>query len=236
MSWWQKLAYVLGGQAPPEWEQDYLNRKAGELRAQDAGMSQDDAVAQARIEMDKLYMTSAALHAAGPPDMDPPPWVARNAAGRVVAPPALGMAQPGGAGVPPSGGAGMPPAGGGGGPTGPPGAPPTVVYPRGPGAADGPVPPGYVPVSRWVDQAEAELWLENQGTHIPNGIGRETQRVYVTTPEAKRPGGTGPIRIDFQVPQSMLTKAGGPNGSWYQIMQPAQNAPIYNVTLHYSGR
>jgi len=104
-----------------------------------------------------------------------------------------------------------------------------VVCPRGPGAATGPVPKGYVPVSRWVNEAEAKLWIKNGGTYIPQGIGGESGRVYVTVPEAPRPGGTGPIRIDFAVPSAALNAAG--KEGWFQIMQPVQNMPIYNVTL-----
>lgn len=108
-----------------------------------------------------------------------------------------------------------------------------VVYPRGPGASTGPVPGGYVPVSRWINQAEADAWIANGGTTIPGGIGGETGRVYVTMPGAPKPGGTGPIRVDFYVRADSLNVAG--KSDWYQIMQPASNMPIYNVSIHYTA-
>lgn len=106
-----------------------------------------------------------------------------------------------------------------------------VVYPRGPGASSGPVPSGHVPVSRWVSEAEANAWIGNGGTHIPSGIGGESGRVYVTAPGVARPGGTGPVRIDFTVDAASLNPAG--KEGWFQVMQPAQNMPIHNVTVNY---
>lgn len=106
-----------------------------------------------------------------------------------------------------------------------------VVYPRGPGAATGPVPRGHVQVSRWVSDAEAKQWIANGGTYIPGGVGGESARIYVTVPAAPRPGGTGPIRIDFSVDAAALTPAG--KEGWFQIMQPVQNMPIHQVTLTY---
>jgi len=104
-----------------------------------------------------------------------------------------------------------------------------IICPRGPGAATGPVPKGYVPVSRWVSEAEAKLWIKNGGTYIPHGIGGESGRVYVTVPGAPQPGGTGPIRIDFAVDSAALNAAG--KEGWFQLIQPIQNMPIYNVTI-----
>lgn len=106
-----------------------------------------------------------------------------------------------------------------------------VIYPRGLGAATGPVPHGHVRVSRWVNEAEAKYWIANGGTNIPGGVGGQSGRVYVTVPGAPRPGGTGPIRIDFTVDAAALTPAG--KEGWFQIIQPVQNMPIHNVTLTY---
>ncbi|MGO9986640.1 MAG: RHS repeat domain-containing protein [Rhodomicrobium sp.] len=103
-----------------------------------------------------------------------------------------------------------------------------VIYFRGEGAAFGPLPDGYVMVSRWVSTDEVNMWLGNQGTSIPSGVGDD--RVYVTTFGAPQPGGTGPARIDFAVPQDALMPAG--NTSWFQIFQPAQSTPIYNVRIY----
>lgn len=106
-----------------------------------------------------------------------------------------------------------------------------VLYPRGKGASIGPVPSHYTKVSRWVNESEANLWMANESTTIPAGVGTQGERVYVTLPGAARPGGTGPIRIDFHVPREALQAAG--KADWRQILQPMQNPPIYNVEIHY---
>ncbi len=105
-----------------------------------------------------------------------------------------------------------------------------VVSPRGPGASEGPMPPGYKMVSRWISREEADEWIRNRGTTIPGGIGAGN-RVYVTDIGAPKPGGTSPIRVDFGVPSSAVQSAG--NEGWGQIFQPMQNTPVYNVRIHY---
>lgn len=52
----------------------------------------------------------------------------------------------------------------------------------------------------------------------------------MTVPGAAKPGGTGPIRIDFSLPENALSVGGKPE--WYQIFQPAQSRPVYNVQIH----
>jgi hypothetical protein len=105
-----------------------------------------------------------------------------------------------------------------------------VVYPRGSGASTGPVPEGYVPLSRWVSAQEAQLWIQNGGTSIPGEIGAGG-RVYVTTAGTPKPGGTGPVRVEFYAPQGLLQVGG--NTNWFYIMQPTGNTPIYNVAIYY---
>jgi hypothetical protein len=102
-----------------------------------------------------------------------------------------------------------------------------TVYPRGRGASEGSAPDGYINVSRWASAEEAGYWLRNGGTAIQSGIGED--RVYVTLPDAAQPAGTGPIRIDFAVPQSALVRVS--NAQWRMIMQPIQSTPIHNVTI-----
>lgn len=104
-----------------------------------------------------------------------------------------------------------------------------ALYPRGAGAADGPMPSGYIMVSRWVNAAEARLWMLNGGTHIPPQVGAGG-RVYVTDFGAIRPSGTDPIRIDFGIPQPALQPAG--RKDWKQLFQNLANVPIYNVSIH----
>lgn len=83
-------------------------------------------------------------------------------------------------------------------------------------------------VTRWVSPEEASQWLATQGTAIPSGIGAGG-RVYVTTPGAPQPGGTGSVQINFAVPQAAISQAG--NAQWGQIFQPITSTPIYNTTI-----
>ena len=91
------------------------------------------------------------------------------------------------------------------------------------------LPQGYTYVSRWVSPQEARLWLNNQGTAIPAGVGGQTGRIYVTIPGAQQPGNTGPIRIDFAMPQRGLNPAG--TSEWRQVFQPVQSTPIHNLRI-----
>ncbi|WP_027514625.1 hypothetical protein [Bradyrhizobium sp. WSM1417] len=91
----------------------------------------------------------------------------------------------------------------------------------------GPIPAGYVPVSRWCDENEVKIW-KAKNNRIPLEIGRGLHGVYVTLPGAPQPGGTGTFRIDFYVHQAMLDKTANPE--WKQIFKnTAANTPIYNV-------
>ncbi len=98
-----------------------------------------------------------------------------------------------------------------------------VVYPRGIGAADGPLPEGYTTVSRWVSPGEASLWVQNQETAIPVAIPRNgTPQLYVTEAGASYPpGAIGTVRIYFAVPDTMLRK--GNSISNYVILQPSSS-------------
>jgi hypothetical protein len=91
----------------------------------------------------------------------------------------------------------------------------------------GSVPPNYVQVSRWADASEVELW-KKVNSHIPLEVARGNQ-IYVTTPGAKRPGGTGSFRIDFFIPKQLIMPGSRPD--WKQIFGPIANAPIYNITI-----
>jgi filamentous hemagglutinin len=104
-----------------------------------------------------------------------------------------------------------------------------TLYPRGAGAATGPMPQGYVMVSRWGSAAEAKLWMMNGGTHVPQSVGAGG-RVYVTLFGVPRPSGTDPVRIDFGIPQAALQVAG--RSDWRQLIQNLANVPIYNVQIH----
>jgi len=102
-----------------------------------------------------------------------------------------------------------------------------TVYPRGRGASAGPAPYGYARVLRWASPEEAGAWLRNSGTAIPSGMGGD--RLYVALPGARQPGGTGPVRVDFAVPESALMQTA--KAEWRVIMQPIQSTPIHNVII-----
>jgi hypothetical protein len=102
-----------------------------------------------------------------------------------------------------------------------------TVYPRGRGASVGSAPYGYAKVSRWASPEEAGAWLRNSGTAIPSGLGGD--RLYVALPGARQPGGTGPVRVDFAVPQTALIQTG--KAEWRVIAQPIQSTPIHNVII-----
>jgi hypothetical protein len=93
-----------------------------------------------------------------------------------------------------------------------------TLYPRGPGAAAGPLPSSCSMVSRWVSVEEARLWMEEGATRIHPRIGTEVSnfdvRVYVTVPGAPNPT-TNPIRVDFAIPKAALQKAG--RDDWRQL-------------------
>ena len=77
--------------------------------------------------------------------------------------------------------------------------------------------------------------MQNGGTAIPAGVGTPLMgyplnTVYVTQFGAPQPGGTGAVRIDFYAPTDALQTAG--NAQWYQIYQPVQSSPIYNVQIN----
>lgn len=103
-----------------------------------------------------------------------------------------------------------------------------VFAPAGEGAATGALPQGYRTVSRWVGPDEAAAWMGERGTGIPSIL--NANRMYVTELGAPKPGGAGPIRVDFAIPDSALQKAGKPD--WFQIFQPTPSRPVYNVQIH----
>lgn len=104
-----------------------------------------------------------------------------------------------------------------------------TLYPRGPGASAGPMPFGYVMVSRWVGLVEARIWMQNGATHVPAEVGFGGP-VYSTLFGAARPGGTGPIRIDFGIRKAALEGSG--RSDWRMCARPPANTPIYNVAIH----
>jgi filamentous hemagglutinin len=102
------------------------------------------------------------------------------------------------------------------------------LYPRGEGAASGPLPPGHVMVSRWVGETEARMWMASGATHVPPGLGAGGH-LSVGEFGASRIPGTDPIRIDFSFPKAGLQKGG--RTDWKFIIQVVANVPIYNVVI-----
>jgi len=111
-----------------------------------------------------------------------------------------------------------------------------TIFPAGRGSASGPLPPGYVMVSRWIGEPEVKLWMATAGTYIPPGVGRGSRRVSATPfGQQRKPAGIAQdqtIRIDFAVPEAALQ----PAGVGKQILQPLTNVPIFNVSIHLPER
>jgi hypothetical protein len=103
------------------------------------------------------------------------------------------------------------------------------LYPRGAGAAAGPLPLGHVMVSRWIGEAEARMWMANGATHVPPGLGAGGH-LSVAEYGASRIPGAGHIRIDFSFPQAGLQTGG--RTDWKFIIQVVANVPIYNVVIY----
>jgi RHS repeat-associated protein len=76
-------------------------------------------------------------------------------------------------------------------------------------------------VSRWMSEGEAAA-MKSSGNLQVGADGR----TYVTELGAPRPGGTGPVRVDFNVPRGALQPAG--NASWYQIFD-ASRPPVTGI-------
>lgn len=106
-----------------------------------------------------------------------------------------------------------------------------TIFPRGAGAANSPVPAGYVMVSRWIGISEVKLWMANGGTFIPAEVGRGGRVSVIPFGQHGKPAGileNQTIRIDFAIPQRVLQ----PAGEGKQILQPVANVPIHNVRIH----
>lgn len=74
-------------------------------------------------------------------------------------------------------------------------------------------------VSRWMSEAEYKA-MKASGTLQTNG------RTFVTTPGAPKPGGTGPVRVDFNAPTDALKGAG--REDWRVIYDPGRT-PITGI-------
>jgi hypothetical protein len=103
------------------------------------------------------------------------------------------------------------------------------LYPRGAGAASGPIPRGHVMVTRWISEAEARIWMRDGATHVPPEVGRG-EHVSVGEFGAAQLSGTGPIRLDFSFPEAGLQQGG--RADWKFIIQPVAHVPIYNVVIY----
>src|SRR5205823_11550281 len=105
-----------------------------------------------------------------------------------------------------------------------------TIFPRGAGAANSPLPAGYVMVSRWITAPEVKLWMANGGTFVPLDVGRGGRVSVIPFGQQRKPAGIAQdqtIRIDFAVPEKVLQ----PAGEGKQILQPVANIPVYNVSI-----
>lgn len=84
-------------------------------------------------------------------------------------------------------------------------------------------------VARWVSPREAETWAGRQTLPQPLPTSGNPQRLYVTDISVPKPGGTGPVRMEFDVPRSALQTAGRPG--WWQILNEGRNVPLRNLVI-----
>jgi hypothetical protein len=76
-------------------------------------------------------------------------------------------------------------------------------------------------VSRWMSEEEYEAFKAS-GT-LQTGAG---DRTYVTLPGAPQPSGTGPVRVDFNVPTAALQPAG--RSDWRVLLNPGRT-PVTGI-------
>ncbi|HEV2147522.1 MAG TPA: RHS repeat-associated core domain-containing protein [Longimicrobiaceae bacterium] len=81
---------------------------------------------------------------------------------------------------------------------------------------------GETRVSRWMSEAEFRA-MRQTGTLQVGANGR----TYVTAVGAPKPGGTGNIRVDFNVPSEALQRAS--QADWFQIFSAGRNIPINGI-------
>jgi RHS repeat-associated protein len=84
-------------------------------------------------------------------------------------------------------------------------------------------------VSRWMSDSEAKVWLGRSSMPQPGSGSGLPPRTYVTGQGIPKPGGTGPVRVDFDVPTHALKKAGKPG--WLQVFNQDRLVPIKDVLL-----
>lgn len=98
-------------------------------------------------------------------------------------------------------------------------------------APQGEFPGDYVMVQRWVSEPEAKLWVGT--TIVPNAVRslQRDNRLYVTLPDAPKPGGTGALLVRFAFPERGLSKGGLPGSKIIFCLDNLANIPIYNVAI-----
>lgn len=76
-------------------------------------------------------------------------------------------------------------------------------------------------VSRWMSELEYQQFKPTGVLQIGGG-----GRTYVTLPDMPQPGGTGPFRVDFNVPALSLQRAS--QEGWFFILEP-QKTPVTGI-------
>ena len=87
---------------------------------------------------------------------------------------------------------------------------------------------GVTRVSRWMSEEEAYGWVNRYSVPQP-AAGPNPPRTFVTSFGASQPGGTGPVRVDFNVPTQALKGAG--REGWFTIFNDGLYVPIHDVTI-----
>jgi hypothetical protein len=84
-------------------------------------------------------------------------------------------------------------------------------------------------VSRWMSEEEAATWKNRQSIPAPSEGSGIPPRTFVTKLGAPQPGGTGPVRVDFNVPTPALQPGGQPD--WYAVFNDGRYVPIFDILV-----
>jgi hypothetical protein len=97
-----------------------------------------------------------------------------------------------------------------------------TLYPRGVGAAKGPMPNGYVMVSRWVSVAEAKLWMMNAVHTSPlRAAGGESTLLSMACPVRLEPMQFGSTLVFQKLHYKWQVASTG--ASWSKTSQTCQS-------------
>ncbi len=88
-------------------------------------------------------------------------------------------------------------------------------------------PPNYLQVVRWASAGEVDVWT--RAADVISAEVRGNESIPVAFPEAGKPPGTGPFRLEFYVSAASLIP--GERPEWRRILGPAGGTKIANLKI-----